>query len=312
MMTENTMGIDVSREWLDVDTAAERSVRIENNGRGHYRIFAMAKRLNIGLVVLESTGGYEKGIVEYLSKKGLGLSMANPRQVRDFAKGLGILAKTDALDAGVLRAFGEAIPQRRYVRPSQDQARLCALVKERMHVVRLLASERQRLAQLDPAVCSFAKRLVENLATRLKQLDQALSQASRAFESVDKNNKLLCQITGMGKLTATSLQALLPELGQVNSKEIAALAGLAPYNRDSGKRRGGRCIWGGREPVRRALWMAAVCASTHNAHLRSFYRRLVDNGKPAKVALTAVMRKILIQCNAIIRDQEVKQHPLPA
>jgi transposase len=145
MPIENIMGIDVSKERLDVDTVAEGSVRIANNGRGHYRIFAQAKRLGIQLVVLESTGDYEEGLVDYLSGKHIELNVANPRQVRDFAKGLGMLAKTDVLDARVLRAFGESIPQRRYIRPSQDQARLYALVKERMHLVRLLATEKQRL-----------------------------------------------------------------------------------------------------------------------------------------------------------------------
>lgn len=312
MPIENIMGIDVSKEWLDVNTAEEGSVRIENNGRGHYRIFAQARRLGIQLVVLESTGGYEKDLVDYLSEKHIELSVANPRQVRDFAKGLGMLAKTDTLDAQILRAFGESIPQRRYIRPSQDQARLYALVKERMHLVRLLATEKQRLPLLEPEIRRHAQVLVASLAAHLKQLDLDLSHAAKGLESVNKNNQLICQIKGVGPLTGTCLQALLPELGRVNGKEIAALAGLAPYNRDSGKRRGVRCVWGGRERVRRVLWMAAVCASTHNPHLRTFYRRLVDNGKPVKVALTAVMRKILIQCNAIIRDQTIKANLLPA
>ncbi|WP_461208776.1 transposase, partial [Desulfocurvus sp. DL9XJH121] len=177
---------------------------------------------------------------------------------------------------------------------------------------RLMAAQRCRLATLEPIAAPHARALVQIISGQLDQLNKHITRLVEACEPIARNNALLCQIKGIGPLTATMLQGLMPELGQVGGKQIAALAGLAPYNRDSGNRRGARCIWGGRERVRRALWMAAVCASTYNPQYRSLYRRLTDKGKPTKVALTAVMRKILIHCNAIVRDQNMKTNDIRA
>lgn len=226
--------------------------------------------------------------------------------MRDYARGIGQLAKTDALDAGMLRTFGEAVPLRVRPKPSRERVLISELVKERMHLVRLLGKERQRLSQLDPEVSNIAKSLVEDLKKQLDRIEKHLAKTVERDEAIANNIKLLSKIKGIAPLTAMTLLAVLPELGTVNNKQIAALAGLAPYNRDSGKHKGIRCVWGGRERARRMLWMCAVCASTYNPEMRVFYRRLIEAGK---VALTACMRKLLTKCNAIVRDQEVKISP---
>lgn len=305
MPNKIVMGIDVSKEWLDLNTAQSGAVRVANTPSQWTKINEIIATEQIDLVVLEASGGYERGVRNHLVEKAVAVSAVNPRQVRDFAKGLGLLAKTDSLDAEVLRTYGELVQLRRFDKLPRNREALAALVKERMHLVRIAGQEKKRLRQVDPAVFGTTKAVLHSLNAHIASLESQIDTLVEKDETVSGNTQLLCQIKGISVCSAVALQALLPELGQVNNKKIAALAGLAPYNRDSGKHRGVRCVWGGREPVRRILWMCTVCAATHNAKIRSFYHRLLESGKPVKVALTACMRKLLVICNAILRDQTV-------
>jgi transposase len=237
-----------------------------------------------------------------LAAAGLPVVVVNPRQVRDFAKAMGQLAKTDRLDAQVLARFGQATrPQLRPLPDAETQA-LQALVSRREQLVQMITAEKNRRYLALTAIRRQIDTHIRWLQKQLKRVDDDLDQAVRSSPLWQEQERLLCTAKGVGPVTARALITHLPELGTLDGKQIAALVGVAPFNRDSGPRQGRKKIWGGRKRVRSALYMAVLSASRHNRHIRSFYQRLLAAGKLPKVALVACMRKLLVILNAMVRS----------
>jgi len=300
-------GIDVSKAALDVALRPQGTTwRCANDEAGITDLVARLQELMPHLIVLEATGGLERLVVAALALAGLPVAVVNPRQVRDFAKATGRLAKTDALDAAVLAHFADAVrPQPRPLPDAQAQA-LAALVERRRQLVGMLTAEKNRLGQalppVRPKVAAHIAWLEQALAELDGELDGELDQMLQASPLWREREPLLRSVPGVGPATALTLVAHLPELGQGSVKHVATLVGLAPLNRDSGTWRGTRAIWGGRAHVRAALYMAALVGVRHNPALRAFYHRLLERGKPKKVALTACMHKLLTILHAVLRD----------
>ena len=298
------VGIDVSRDWLDVSVGGEEQVwQVGNDTAG---IAALQERLGereLAGVVLEATGGLERAVAAELDVAGLPVAVVNPRQVRDFARAAGRLAKTDAIDAQLLARYGEAMrPQVRPLPDAQTQA-LRGLVVRRRQVVGMLTAERNRLPQVTQWVRRLVQRHIAVLQRQLVLLDRELERLLQASPVWRKQDKLLRSVPGIGPVTAACVVAELPELGALNRKQIAALVGVAPHNRDSGSYRGKRSVWGGRAPVRASLYMATLVATRCNPVIQACYARLCAAGKPKKVALTACMRKLLTILNSMLRTR---------
>jgi transposase len=297
------IGIDVAKAQLEFACRPGRATGvIANDERGITALVARCRALVPTLIVCEATGGYEAPLVAALATAGLPVVVANPRQVRDFAKATGQLAKTDALDAQILALFAERV--RPMPRPLPDAAveALDALLTRRRQLVEMLTAERNRLLVARATVRRDLQQHIRFLERRLRDADDDLHLAVKASPLWRVKDDLLQSVPGVGRVVSLTLLAELPELGRLSHKEIAALVGVAPLNRDSGTLRGKRLVYGGRAPVRAALYMAALVASRYNPVIRTFYRRLRAAGKPAKVALTACMRKLLTILNAIARD----------
>jgi len=296
------VGIDVAKAQLDVALGPDgESFAVANDERG---INALLKRLEPSdLVIIEATGGLEVLVASALATAGIGVAVVNPRQVRDFARATGRLAKTDALDAQVLVRFGAAVkPQVRALPDAQAQA-LEALVNRRRQLVEMLTAEKNRRANSPKVIHKSIDEHIRWLEKRLAGFDDELAGLVRATPIWRERDELLRSVPGVGPVLATTLLAHLPELGALNRKQIAALAGLAPFNRDSGKLRGSRCIWGGRAQVRRVLYMAVVSAVRSNPVIKNFYAQLRARGKYPKSALTACMRKLLVILNAMLHNK---------
>lgn len=300
------IGIDVSSRTLDVASSLENKTwQLTNDATGIGQLEEQLRALNPVMVVLEATGGYEFEAACALQAAGLLVAVVNPRAARDFARSMGALAKTDALDARMLAAFARVLyqhPQReRFVKPlaSQELQRLQALVLRRRQIVQMQASERQRLRIAHAAARPSIERVIAFLKAELD--DSAGEVARHVQQHHGELAAALASVPGVGPTSVAVLVAQLPELGQLDRRRISALVGVAPMNRDSGQMRGQRTIWGGRADVRRTLYMAALVAARHNPVLRVFYERLVAAGKPKKVALVATMRKLLGMLNAIAK-----------
>jgi transposase len=306
-------GIDVSKAALDVALRPSgEHWRSPNDEAGIAELVDRLRPLGPGLIVLEATGGLERLVVAALALAGVPVAVVNPRQVRDFAKATGRLAKTDALDAAVLAHFAEAIhPEPRPLPDAASQA-LAALVERRRQVVGMLTAEKNRYQQALPPVRAKVAAHIAWLEQALKELDTELDQTLRASPLWRERDQLLRSVPGVGPTVALTLLAHLPELGSGSVKRVATLVGLAPLNRDSGAWRGSRAIWGGRRQVRAALYMAALVGVRHNPVLRSFYQGLLARGKPKKVALTACMHKLLTILHAVLRDRTPWQPTLLA
>jgi transposase len=296
------VGIDVSKDTLDVCTSASAVFKYGNDQDGIEALVERLKELPIERVVLEATGGYEASAVAALVAGGLPVIVVNPRQVRDFAKASGRLAKTDQLDAAVLVAFAQAIkPEVRLLKDEQTQA-LEAVLTRRRQLIGMLTAERQRLHMAAPVVRRELKTHIVWLVKRIKEIDRDLTGMLRASPVWRERENLLGAVQGVGKQTILSLCASLPELGQLNRRKLAALVGVAPFNCDSGTLRGRRHCWGGRADLRAVLYMTTVTALRCNPVIRAFYQRLLRVGKPKKLAITACMRKLLTILNAMVRD----------
>jgi len=303
-------GIDVAKAHLDVATwpAVDRW-RVARDDAGLVALTAWLRARAPRLIVLEATGGLEVPVVTALVEAGLPVAVINPRQARDFAKATGRLAKTDALDAAVLAHFGHAIrPEPRPWKDAEAQA-LTAVIQRRRQVVEMLTAEKNRLASAHPQVKPDLEATVAWLGQRLKDHDRDLQQRLRASPVWRERDDLLRGVPGIGPVTAATLLAALPELGTLNRRQISALVGVCPFNRDSGQSRGRRMIFGGRAGVRAVLYMATVTASRCNPVIKAFYQRLRQAGKPAKVALTACMRKLLTILNAMLKAKTPWQPP---
>ncbi|HEY5379811.1 MAG TPA: IS110 family transposase [Pseudolabrys sp.] len=295
------IGVDVSKRYLDV-AFPEGVERVSNEAEG---LGALAERLSKtapALVVLEATGGYETGLVLALQRANVPVAVVNPRQARDFARAQGRLAKTDAIDARVLARFGAVMRPAPLPPIDASQEALGALVSRRRQLIEAVIAERNHLEHATPAVITWIDRHIAMLRDQLAQVDAAIAATVEADRALAHRQAIVTSVEGVGPATAAVLLAELPELGHIEHKQLAALIGVAPINHDSGQFRGQRHIAGGRASVRCALYMATLSAVRHNHTLRVFYQRLRDNGKPAKVALVAAMRKLAIILNALVRD----------
>ncbi len=297
------VGIDVSKAQLDI---AVRPTQDQwdclNTNSGIARLTKRLKRLELKLIVLEATGGYEIPVTAALAAAQLPVVVINPRQARYFARSTGRLAKTDSIDAQVLAHFAEAV--RPQVRPLPDERvqELASIVSRRLQIVEMLTAEKNRLHRASPSVSRNIKRHINWLEKSLADIDDELKESIVNSPIWRQKVNVLKSTPGIGPICSMTLVAELPELGSLNRKQIAALVGVAPFNRDSGMMRGKRTIWGGRARVRAVLYMAALTASRHNPVIRPFYERLCAAGKPKKVALTACMRKLLTILNAMLRN----------
>ena len=303
METGTYVGIDVAKARLDIAVrpsgeqwvSATDSVSLEE-------LVRRLQALQPELIVLEATGGQEGPTVAALAAAGLSVAVVNPRQVRDFARAIGQLAKTDVLDAQVLAHFAQVIHPTPRPLPEAQAQELTALLARRRQLIQMQTAERQRLDTTLPRVRTQIERHLAWLEAELADLDQTLHDQVQASPVWRERENLLRSVPGIGPTTALTLLAELPELGLLDRKAIAALVGVAPLSCESGTWRGRRILWGGRARVRTALYMAALVASRHNPIIAAFYRRLCGAGKPKKVALTACMHKLLTILNAIVRQ----------
>jgi transposase len=302
------VGIDVSKDRLDVALrpSGDRWA-VANEEPGLATLVERVRGLSPTLIVLEATGGLEAPLTGALAAA-LPVVVVNPRQVRDFAKATGTLAKTDALDARILAQFAEVI--RPALRPLPDAATqaLSALLARRRQLIGMRTAEQNRLGPAPPPLRKGIRAHIAWLARQLARTDDDLAQAIRESPVWRETDDLLQSAPGVGPVLATTLMASLPELGTLSRQQVAALVGVAPLNRDSGTLRGRRRVWGGRAQVRTALYMAALTATRYNPVIRAFYARLCAAGKAKKVALTACMRKLLTILNAMLKHRTPWQH----
>jgi transposase len=299
------VGIDVAKGQLDVaDNVSQQHWTAPNDPDGHVRLRQRLEELHPDIIVIEATGGYERAAVGELAVAGLPVVVVNPRQVRDYARAIGRLAKTDAIDALVLAQFGAAVKPE--IRPLPDEASrtLQELIARRRQLIAMRTAESNRLQQAHAAkVRRSVKRILAVLDQQLAKIDDDLDGCIRDSPVWREKYDLLTSVPGIGPQTARTLLAELPELGSASRQQIAALAGVAPLNRDSGVMRGQRTTWGGRATVRSSLYMATLVAVRYNPRLKAVYDRLLARGKRKKVALTACMRKLLTILNAMLREQ---------
>ena len=304
------IGIDVSKDRLDVHVRPSgETFAVGRDGDGLTQLSERLVTLEPELVVLEATGGFEIAVAAALAAARLPLAVVNPRQIRDFARATGQLAKTDTLDAAAIARFAEAV--RPEARPLPDEAArmLGELVVRRRQIVDMMTAERNRRRRLtSPRMVKSVDRLLQALQKELSDLESELDDTIRGTPAWRETEDLLKSVPGIGDATARALIAGLPELGRLDRKKIAALVGVAPVNRDSGTMRGRRTTRGGRSGVRSSLYMAALVASRYNPVLATFYQRLLQAGKPKKLALTAVMHKLVVILNAILRDRKPWRH----
>lgn len=312
MEAEVWVGIDVSKAQLDVALGAEGELfSAANDAEGIASVLARLSQLPVARVVLEASGGLETAVVGELGAAGQPVVVVNPRQVRDFARATGQLAKTDALDARCLARFAERIQPELRALPSEEERALKALVARRRDLVEMLTAERNRLADARQALRKRIARHIAWLERELKRADEDLHQQLSNSPLWRERENLLKGVPGVGPVLCVTLLAELPELGRLNRREIAKLVGVAPLNRDSGTLRGKRTVWGGRAQVRAVLYMAVLSGVRHNPVLKAFHERLIARGKPAKVALVAAMRKLLTILNAIVRTGIPWRSPCP-
>lgn len=298
------VGIDVAKAQLDVAVrpTGDRWA-IPNTEAGRQDVLTRLTALPPTLVLADAAGGLELPLVAALAAADLPVVVVNPRQVRDFAKATGQLAKTDALDARALAPFAEAVPPLPRPLPDAATPALTALLARRQQVVAMLVAEKNRLSLAAPTIRPRLQAHITWLERELETLDQDVGEMLRRSPVWREKEELLQSVPGAGPQLARTLLAHLPELGTLDRKRIAALVGVAPFNRDSGTLRGKRTVWGGRARVRVPLYMAALVASRHNPAIRAFYHRLCATGKPKKVALTACMRKLVTILNAIVKHR---------
>jgi transposase len=304
------VGIDVAKAHLDVAVRpAGTHERLPHDETGIAQLVARLLPLEPTLVVLEATGGLEVPLAAALAAAGLAVAVVNPRQVRDFAKAVGQLAKTDALDAQLLARFADVVRPEPRPLPAADAQALSALLARRQQVLAMLVAEQQRLPTTLPALRPRVEAHIAWLRQERDDLDGELRRRIRHSPAWREDDDLLQSVPGVGPVVATTLIAELPELGRLNRKQIAALVGVAPLNCESGVLRGRRIVWGGRARVQAVLWMGTLVAVQRNPVIRAFYDRLVAAGKPKKVALTACMHKLLLILNALLRQRVPWQAP---
>jgi transposase len=308
METNVFVGVDVSKDSLDVAIGTQKEITtFANDQKGVDSLVKKIRRIDAQLTVFESTGGYELLAASSLAEVGLAVVIVNPRQVRNFAKATGILAKTDAIDARVIAHFAEAVKPE--VRPLKDRqtSELTALVTRRRQIIEMIVAEKNRLKLANKRNKKDIKDHIQWLEKRLDKIETDIGKMIQSSPIWRCKDDILRSVPGIGPITSATLICDLPELGVLSPKKIAMLAGLAPLNCDSGKYKGRRRIWGGRGSVRSILYMATLAAIRCNPAIKGFYQRLIAAGKCHKVAATACMRKLLIIANAMLRDQTLWQ-----
>lgn len=303
--SEKYVGIDVSKDKLDVAIWGEKRMwDVANNKRGIANLVKQLYEMKPKLIVVEATGGYEETLVLALFEAGLPVALVSPQRVRQYARAKGLLAKTDQIDAQTLAEYGKTIQPRLFVGKSEACRRLSALVGRRRQLNDMLQAEKNRLRTREVSLQRSLERVIHCLKVELEAIDQEIEQFLQAHQDLEEQEKLLRSAKSIGRVTAATLLADLPELGQLDRKEIAALVGVAPMNRDSGRKRGYRKTQGGRPDVRSALYMSTLTGIRYNPILKAQYDQLVKRGKEKKVAITACMRKMLTILNAMMRDQQ--------
>ena len=298
-----TMGIDVSKDTLDI-SLHNKSYQYTNGSTAIAKLIKFAKTKNVGRIVCEATGGYEINLIILCNKHNMMVCRVNPRQVRDFAKASGVLAKTDKIDAKIIVSFANIFDL--YPTDISESIELAQLAKHRENLVKERSNNLKRSKKLS---CDFVKKSIASimhlLNEEISQCDQQIQALINADSSLKEKSDIMTSVKGVGATTAAAmLLAFMPEIGNVENSKVAALAGLAPYNRDSGKMTGKRSVKAGRKSVRNTLYMAAVVAIRFNKKMKAFYDRLIQQKKPYKVAITAVMRKLLITLNAMIKSNK--------
>jgi transposase len=301
-MSGTYVGIDVSKERLDVAALPSGlKWQFSNDEAGLGKLLVKLVKQSPTLIVMEPTGGFEASLAGILAAEGLPVAVVNARQIRDYARAMGKLAKTDSLDAMVIAEFAQKVePEVRPLRDEENQE-IKDMVSRRRQLIEMLTAEKNRLAIARKVIKPNIMAHIKWLTQELEDLDRNLRQQIESSPIWREKDDLLRSIPGVGKVTSATLLAELPELGTLNRKEIASLAGVAPFNQDSGTMKGKRRIWGGRSSVRSALYMAALVGTRRNPVIRAFYLRLLEKGKLKKVALVACMRKLLTILNSIIR-----------
>ncbi len=303
--SETYVGIDVSKDRLDVAVLGNEGVwQVDNTPNGIAKLVQQMENLQPELIVVEATGGYQRGVVEALFLAGLPVAVVNPARVRQFARACGLLAKTDKLDAQVLAVFGQRVQPKLYEGKSEAEKQLSALLVRRKQVEEMLKAEQNRLRTVSSSLRGSVERIITILKEEKKRLDEQIRELMIEQKAWQAQTQILTSAPGVGPVTTATLLAELPELGKMDRKKIAALVGVAPMNYDSGKKRGYRKTKGGRTDVRSVLYMSTLVATRYNPVIRTQYQHLLKRGKEKKVALTACMRKFLTILNAMMRDQQ--------
>lgn len=298
------VGIDLSRDRLDVAVTEQAEAwRVSNDAAGRRSLAEQLQALAPRLVVMEASGGLEREVAAALRAANLPVAVVNPRRVRHFAQATGRLAKTDALDAAALADYAAMVSPDPQPEPEEAQTELSELIARRRQVVEMLTAEKNRRRTAPAHLLPELEDHIAWLQRQLEKLDRRIANAQQAVPEWRERTALLESVPGVGAVTSATLLALLPELGEVDHKQLAALVGVAPFNRDSGTRRGERSIWGGRASVRSCLYMSALRAVQCNEVIRAFYLRLQAAGKPEKVSLVACMRKLLVILNAMVQHR---------
>jgi transposase len=298
----NYVGIDVAKDSMEVAVHEGTEHWNYTNGEaGIAKLITRMKKLSPSLIVLEATGGYEVSIAAELHAKGFPVAVVNPRHIRDFARSVGILAKTDVLDAKVIARYAATVQPAPRALPAEETKRLGSIMMRRRQIVAMRTAEKNRLHQADPAVKERFNAHITWLEQELNDLNKELKQMIGSNPEWKEKSDIIQSVPGVGPNLAITILSDFPELGQLNRKQAAALSGVAPFNRDSGKMRGKRSIWGGRSVVRTAAYMSTISAIRFNPLLKPFYTRLIEAGKLRKVAIVACMRKLLCILNAMLK-----------
>ena len=297
------IGVDIAKHKLDVSFSDQRGVSCENNQSGFKLLLKEIENKSQTRVVMEATGGYEKPLAHFLQDHGVAVSIVNAKRVRDYAKALGLLAKNDVIDAKVIRMFADAVNPKLLPAANDTQQALDAQVHRGEQLVKQRAMEKQHQETVgNKDAGRFIKRTITFLDKEIERIEKTIKALIKADSTLTEKVDRLSAIKGIGDITALTLIADLPELGQLSNKEISALVGVAPFCRDSGTQKGKRTTWGGRIQVRSILYMAALSAVQYNPPLKAFYNRLLMKGKTKKVALVACMRKLLTVANSMLRN----------
>jgi transposase len=302
--SEAYVGIDVGKTWLDIALWGSDVIwRVSNDDEGVAEIMVRVAAMKVQLIAVEATGGYEQSVVQTMLLNSLPVAVVNPTRVRALSKATGKLAKTDVIDARLIAEYAFKIQPEALAPKEANEIRLKALVTRREQLVEMRTAEQNRLGTVHNSLQVDIREHIEWLSARIQELEAQINELVDSLPEWREQAQRLDSIPGVGMITAVTVLAEMPELGQLDRQKIAALAGLAPFNRDSGQKRGKRRIFGGRRGIRRVLYMACLSATKCNPVIRSMFQRLMKKGKVFKVAITACMRKMLTIMNAMTRDQ---------